>query len=706
MKFFYFIFSLYITWGCSSSGKTKTQTDALGPIRQDSLDLIAYQALHSIDDQSPGTENYVESTIEILHFYLRNPIDINTCTYSELRALPFLDALTAKEIITLRNNIGIFNSLSDLLAVPSISQQSLQHLKPLVFLSTFPGSPSPSSSNRVGSSRKQKRSTTISQSIAQQIEKPFGYLRPPEEGGYYGAPSSISTRIISESAQEINAKFIVEKDPGEPFRKITGKKNFGPDHMEFALWLERASFLKQLIMGHYTLQFGQGLLLSSSFNSIKGSNPTKDPQRTFSRIRPSASRVEGHSFRGIASHFKIGPPLSFVFFYSNRNQDATLSPQGPDSTLGVTTIQRTGLHRTHSEIERKDLLTEITRGIVFTYTTPIFEFGYASYTSTFNHPLVSTQPTTKVFSGSRLNGWSFFGNVQTNLTQTSWEVAKSKPGSFAILSSLLIKPASTHSLLFLWRHYSDRYFTFYGNGFGERSQSTNNETGFYIGYSLELSQRLHSGFYFDMYELPGINPKSGEKPRVGFEALGKIEYTPRSWLSGTIQLRFESSSSRSLYSSSVLQNLYSASARSRFSIKFRLDYEHSQKLRLFSHFEMKQGMLNSVKSKGILAYQGLTYTPSKYTKISLRFSIFDSKGNDSILYAFENDLQYRFGIRSYSGQGLRDFILIRHQLTKNVLIEVKYAHTRYNNITNKGTGNNAITTSRLRELAGQVSWRF
>ncbi|MBX2821320.1 MAG: helix-hairpin-helix domain-containing protein [Rhodothermaceae bacterium] len=682
------------------------QSDPMGLTREDSPDLIISQIFQSIDDQNQEAENGIESTLDLLHFYYRNPIDLNTCTYSELRALPFIDALTAKDIIDLRNELGALSSLSDLLVFPSISLKSIQRLRPFVYLSASPGTSPLSSSHNNYPPRTQKRRTTIIQSVAQQFEKPFGFKRPIEEGGYYGTPSSISTRFISESSNGINTKFVMEKDPGEAFRKISNQKNAGPDHLEIALWIKRNSFVRQLILGHYTLQFGQGLLLSSRFNSTKGSNPTKDPLRTFSRIRPSASRVEGKSFRGIASHFSIMPPFSLVVFYSNRDQDATLNPYGPDSSLGVTTIQRTGLHRTRSEMERKDRLTETTAGIVFTYTTPAIEIGYARYTTAFSHPFISIRPRSKVFSGSGLKGWSFFGSAQINFTQTSWEVAKSQPGSLAILTSVLLKPTPACSVLFLWRHYSGRYFSFHGQGFGERSQLTNNETGFYIGYSLELSPRIQSTFYADVYEWPGINPRSGEKPRAGFEAFGKIEYKPRNWLSGSLQFRYESSSNRSQYFASAIQGLYSASRRTRLSGTFRLEFKHSAMLHLSTHIQVKQGTINGIKSYGILAYQGLTYRPSAETKISLRFSIFDSKRNDSILYAFENDLQYRFGIKSYSGQGLRDFIVIKHTLIKNVLIEVKYAHTRYNNITNKGTGNNAISTRRIRELAGQVSWRF
>ena len=667
MKVLFLISSLCVISGCSSSDKILSTTGALDPTREDSLDLFISQIFLSLDDQSQQTEDVAESTIELLHFYFRNPIDLNTCTYSELRVLPFLGSYTAKNIIALRNNLGPFSSLADLLISPSISQQTLLRLKPFVYLSAPQDMPT-LSSHRKDVSRRTRRRTTIAHSVAQQLEKPLGYKRPAEEGGYYGTPASISTRIISESLKGVNAKFILEKDPGEPLRKIEGRKNFGPDHVEIALWIKRDTFIQQLILGHYTLQFGQGLLFSSRFNSIKGSNPTQDPQRTFSRIRPSASRVEGNSFRGIASQLKIANPLSLVLFLSNRDQDATLSPYGPDSSLGVTTIQRSGLHRTHSEMERKDRLRETTAGITFTYSTPAFEIGYTRYTTTFSHPLISICQAPNVFSGSRLEGWSIFGSIQTNYTQTSWEIAKSKPGSFAILTSLLIKPLPAHSVLFLWRHYSDRYFTFHGQGFGERSQSTNNETGLYVGYSLELSHRLDSYFYFDVYELPGVNPKSGEKPRAGFEALGKIEYKPRSWLSGAFQFRFETSSKRSQYFASVIQRLYSISSSTRLSGKFRFEYKHSTTLSLSTHFEIKQGTINGVKSYGLLAYQGLTYRPSKYTKISLRFSIFDSKRNDSILYAFENDLQYRFGIKSYSGQGLRDFIVIRRTVTKNVLV--------------------------------------
>lgn len=677
---------------------------------QSPLDSIEYSVnylLSTFDLESEQADQAAASSIELLLSYFYNPINLNTCSYNELSALPLLDESIAKQIIKLRDDLGALNSFSDLLIINSISQQLILAIKPFVVISS-PIKRMDAKARTVTRPNSNSRTTLITQSIYRQIEKPAGYSIPPTEGGFQGSPTSLYTRIASESARGISIRLSLEKDPGESIAWAPRKNIYGADHLEMAVSISSTSFLRQLILGHYTVKFGQGLLFSSLFTSHKGTDPSRILLNHSSNIRPSSSRSEGKSFRGVAAHAKLTPSINIFGLLSIRNKDASLIHHEDSSQLGITSILTNGLHRTDSEIQRKGRLKEILGGLSLAYNRGSTSLGLTTYSTRFNYPFLKknlASSTIPEFTGHFIKGWSFWGKVHSNNTEITWEVARSNPGSYAFLSSVIFRPSTPISVIVLFRDYSSRFFSFYGKSFGE--QSTNrNETGFYTGSRIELSDGLTGFLFFDLYEIAERLPGGFQKPISGIEGFAKLSYAPRSWLTGFIEYRVESKPARTSHYTSDVHILHSSTTHTRQVCKLRLEYDHSKTLKLKTHVETRFGNLLGEKSRGVLLYQDITVYPTQRTKLHLRFSIFDSNRNDTILYAFENDLRYKFGIRSYSGQGVRNLLLLRHYISNEVILEFKYANTHYPRKTPKGTGVNATMTSRIREISGQISLRI
>ena len=694
---FFFCLLGYIL-SLSSNARSQDLEESLRPALNYLLDTLV--------DQGEAINVRVEAIAEQLTFYLLNPIDLNACTYSDLEKLPLLDAYTAKIIIDHREEAGGFRQLVELQRIPSLSPILVDLLSPFLFVSG-------NGSNTQGNSTSLRllqpvRKTIISQSIGRQIEETAGFSRTPADGGYYGNPFSLLTRVVSESARGVTFRLTLEKDPGEAIKWAPRKNLFGPDHITSSFSINSSSLFKQLIAGDYITHFGQGLLFSSTFRSGKGSRPTRDPLRPIYRVRSIASRSENSNFRGIAGHFSLLESTQAFLFFSRRKLDATLLPDEEHSphSIGVSALQTSGLHRTNSEIRRKNQLGETLYGYAFVFSTPSLNLGQTAYTTTYEYPFLLQNPGLSRFSGDKIRGWSLFGDIHINTVKASWELAKSTPGSYAFVSSLLLRPHSSISLLFLWRKYSDRYFSFYGKGFGERSSRTKNETGLYLGSDVSLTSTLNAALFFDFYEFPKIEPGLSTHSTRGVEGFFKLDYSPRKWLHAYIQYKFELKPERSSERIHPHQELYSTIPNETNGYKIRFEYIHSDALRLRTHVEIKEKTLPSEKSRGFLLYQDVIYQPIRHTKIYFRFSIFDSNRNDIILYAFENDLQYQFGIRSFSGEGIRNFFLLKHLMFKKVLLEVKYAETLFRKNTIKGSGNSSITSSQIRELSGQISLRI
>ena len=85
-----------------------------------------------------------------------------------------------------------------------------------------------------------------------------------------------------------------------------------------------------------------------------------------------------------------------------------------------------------------------------------------------------------------------------------------------------------------------------------------------------------------------------------------------------------------------------------------------------------------------------------------RFSLFNSDGGPATLYAYENDGRFRFTIRSFTGTGTHNFILLRKRIGTRLLVEAKYASTRFGRTTIKGAGADLYAGTLIREFNTQI----
>jgi competence protein ComEA len=60
------------------------------------------------------------------------PLDLNTATAEELQRLPGIGATLSRAIVHLREKSGPFRRVEDLLAVPHITRQTIEKIRPYV----------------------------------------------------------------------------------------------------------------------------------------------------------------------------------------------------------------------------------------------------------------------------------------------------------------------------------------------------------------------------------------------------------------------------------------------------------------------------------------------------------------------------------------------------------------------------------------------
>ena len=128
------------------------------------------------------------------------------------------------------------------------------------------------------------------------LEKQQGYL-VPDTGGrsrYLGSPQHLLTRYRFNSGGRLSMGLTMEKDAGEGFFSNYQKNGF--DFYSGYIALSGSSKIKKLVLGDYSLQFGQGLSLWSGLSFNKGVFPTAAVKQDIG-LRPYTSANETMFFR-------------------------------------------------------------------------------------------------------------------------------------------------------------------------------------------------------------------------------------------------------------------------------------------------------------------------------------------------------------------------------------------------------------------------
>ncbi len=235
-----------------------------------------------------------EEELNTIEKLLENPVQLNKATASDLEEVPWIDQVLANQILTLRDSLGLFTHITELLNIPGLSQSAFNLIAPLIT------TVSPNTSKQKSSDFKYQ----IVKSLIRRLDLPAGFH---QQKGFDGSPVAMHARIYVDYANVWRARLTLEKDPGEAFKWRPGQKTYGFDHLSGVVQYRGNGKIEGIILGDYRIKAGQGLLFGKRTERGKGVLPTRDPVKTKGGIYPSHSREENDFFRGIAVSLK---PLS------------------------------------------------------------------------------------------------------------------------------------------------------------------------------------------------------------------------------------------------------------------------------------------------------------------------------------------------------------------------------------------------------------
>lgn len=671
--------------------------DTLNPeerILEQNLELL----LENTDSEADFTE-----MAEDIEYLRKNPLNLNSAEGNELARLNLLDALQIENLLEYRRRHGALQSVFELAYIDGFDLPTINRLMPFIRIAPV----EKPLSLRLSDLKRGRHQLFLR--YQQVLEEQKGYsaisdsaLQASPNSRYLGTPQKYYLRYSYSLYNRIHVGFTAEKDAGEEF--FSGNRKNGFDYYSGHLSYTGRGILRNVVLGDYSVNMGQGLICFSGMSFGKGAT-TLNIRKRAQAVRRYTSADENRFFRGIAATAGY-QSLAFTAFASHKKIDARPEEiDDPDNEeLYIASLQETGIHSTPSEIANRKTLPLTVYGGRLTYNKRRFNLGLSGLESHYGRELGSKNSLYQQFDfqGSRMRnvGADFSVNLPGMLL--FGEAGVNQDRSTAWLSGLLLSPAPQLGLAFLYRDYSPGYSGLFLSGFGE-SSNTQNEKGLYSGFRFQPGRRFTLSGYADVFWFPWLRYRL-DKPSQGVEYMLQGDFQlNRNTL---IYVRYKTET-KLLNPPSSGERFSRPTEQHKQSFRFNIDYYLIRNVRLRSRYEYSAHSFNGKESRGYWVSQDVVWQiPDKGLALYVRYALFDTDDYDSRIYTYENDLLYAFSVPSFYDRGARYYGMLRYSLGRWADLWVKLSQTAYTDRQTISSGLTEIQGNKKTELRVQLRLRW
>jgi hypothetical protein len=643
-------------------------------------------------------------------YYSKNPINLNGPHIQELRSLYLLNDIQLNNLKSTLHEFGPLLSIYELQNIPGFDDETIKNMLPFVIVGDVSTKTKTSLKNAFRFGRHQ-----LLLRYDQVFEKRAGYSIPIDSAIYFpgsaylGSPQKYYARYAFNFKNKLRFGFTLDKDPGELVNKnklpdtlknlIGNKVTPVFDFISAFAYAETDGFVKQIALGDYHLEFGQGLTLWSGLAFGKSSEAIQI--RKYGRgIRPNTSANENRFFRGAAITLGYGN-FSFTSFYSSNKVDSNIEPDVVDQDEGVTSIIETGLHRTINELLDKRSLQITAYGAHASYQANLIQLGLTAYETRTGTPITPSSEVYKNFNftGSKLTNYGVDFGINLNKVNFFGEFSMSSNRARAGLAG--INTFLSDRLLFtlFYHNYAKDYQNLYNNPFYE-SSAISNEQGIYFGIKALITRNLNLSCYLDHFQFPWIKYRV-DGPSIGRDYLLQLTYTPLKKIMAYARIRMKAKQEN--YS---LPYEYTKLIKevSRNEFWFFISYEIWPEIVLKNRLDVVYfKKANESAEKGYLVYQDVLFRPEQFPiEITFRYALFGTDGYDSRIYTYENDVLYAFSVPSYFGDGQRVYIMAKWNMSSRVNFWLRLSRTTYFHQNTISSGADEINGNHKTEIKAEV----
>jgi hypothetical protein len=620
---------------------------------------------------------------DLLLYFYDTPIDINHTNAEELAQLGILSTYQINEILTHIVNTGDFRSIYELQVLTGFSRQDIKNIAPFITINKN------ESLGKAVQGLFNGRTTNYAT---------LGYSRVTQQAKaytdkiYFGSPDRAQMRVRLRNPGHLSIGLSAQKDPGETW--LTNTSVPTPDYLSGHIFLENQGRLKQLVLGDYRLQFGQGLVLGAGFMVGKNVETVTSVKQSTLGVLPYSSITESNFFRGTAISLKLAKPVKITMFYSNQYLDATVI-----NNNAIASIRTSGLRRSITEINARNQLHAQAWGSALTYDAKRFATGLLLVNTQFNKAVIPPDRDYNKykFTGNNQLNYSWFGQYNLGNFLIFSEVAKTYSAGMGVNLGIIGSVSKYVSLSLLYRSFTADFQSLYGMAFAERG-TVDNESGMYWGIKLYPLPGITLSAYYDMYRFPWIT-FSTAGPANGKDYLIRLKYEINESANMFIQLRNEDAQKRE-----STGNIYMNTPVKILKTILNFDYNLESPVTFRSRIQYNRYHEGEVEN-GWLMYQDVNYTGIK-VGFTGRVLLFDTDSFNARQYAYEKDMLFTYNTRVFNGKGISYYFIMKYKPYRSLSLRLKWSYIEYAGQKTIGSGNDLIQGNQKTQITGQLHYTF
>ncbi len=671
---------------------------------------IIEQRIEQIAEASEDEDLDYNTLFEKLSIYLDFPLNLNTATVDDLYGLGFLSNYQIGQLLEYREEYGMLFSIYELPFIEGWDVQTAQLIEPFVRVAPNEGGERITLEKMLGYGKNEVvlRWQSVLEDQAGYLPATAQELEDNPNARYLGSQDKLYARYRYRYGDRISFGFTAEKDNGEEFFK--GSQPNGFDFYSGHLYLKDFGAVKQLAIGDFQAQFGQGLTFWSGLGFNRKSSFSVSTAQAGGGIGPYTSINENLFLRGAAATVNQGR-FDVSLFYSGKRIDGNVIEDDFDTLLVdqpavlVTSFQESGFHRTAAELSDKNSIFQQHYGGNLTYNHRGLHVGFTAAHMKLDGAI---NRTAQEYSQFRFSG----DNNTVMGADYAWkirnfflfgETSRSANGGLATLNGLNITLNPRLSVNVTQRHYEKDFQSVASVGFGE-SSSIENESGVYLGIEFRPFKKWKLNAFYDQFKFPWLRYQT-DAPSEGYDFFAQLEYQPSSRF--TMYFRYRDRL-RQVNTRDDVEGANFLVDNPRRNLRANFSYRAGRNLRFRSRVEFTEfSRGDEPASRGFMVYQDVLYDFKRLPlKFSFRYALFETDTYDSRIYAYENDVLYFFSIPAYSGRGTRFYALLNYDIGRNIDIWLRVAQSYYTDRDEIGSGRELISGNTKTEVKAQVQFKF
>lgn len=590
------------------------------------------------------------------------PLNINTATREDLSMLPFLTDRQIEDIHAYIYIHGPMLTLGELQLTGSLDYATRQLLRHFVYAGDVPPK---KEKLRLADVLRNGRNEVVAR-----MDIPL-YLREGfKNGAYAGGRLQHNLRWSFNWQNRIRLGVSADKDAGER----------GYDFLSPYLFVKDMGALKELAVGNYKAQFGQGLLMGGGF-SVGKSMALSSMSRQNQGLKPHSSTSEYGYLRGAGAALGWGH-TTITLLAAYTPMDATIKG---DTVIG--SFKEDGYHRTSLELSKKHNVTLRTLAANVRYSFRGLKYGVTAMTGNLSLPYKGHECFTGVSADCSLNRSRYS-------LQAEFSLVDSKP---ALIASQTYRLHKGWAINTVFRHYSPGYLSLHSNAMAEGS--VQNETGLLTGF-VHSGRNLKVSGYADFFMFP--QPRYGvSAPSNGMDLRMEMNWRVgrRDELYSTA--RFKAKQKDCRYTG---QPEYCLTGRYR--LRWTHDYPNGAQLST-QFFYVRYDFIAEPITNGYALTGSLDHSMlDSRLNVNLTAAAFYTESYDCRVSVYESGLRYSYNFMSLYGKGGRLAATVRYRISPGIQLNLKAGGTYYLDRDEISSSHQRIASNHKEDISLQFIAKF